>query len=245
MKKNILKLLISIAPAFLCLTISYSFEGLKNISIAEIKDINVPLPEKASVIEEDDTIGIDATARIPFTTIKKLFLQANLEPLISLIDPSAQILSKSGENIQVKNIRLDINGIIAEPVFLLKPYIESRNLISIKIEKVKFHILMRPNKSLKSSEPQFNIEDMMEKAMDALIKEIMANINQKLKEKGISSKAEEILNMKYYKNEWILKTKISTDFIKNFINPGLLGNLSLKSFSYDDKAFYLNIKTDK
>jgi len=105
---------------------------------------------------------------------------------------------------------------------------------------------MMPDKSFKkSAEPQFNIEDIMEKAMNNLIKEIMDNLNQKLKEKGIFLKAEEILNMRYYKNEWTLKIKISTDFIKNFITPGLMGDISIKSFFYDDKAFYLNIKTEK
>jgi len=74
MRKNILKLSISITTILLCLTFSYSFEGFRDISISEIKDINAPLPQKATTID-DDTIGIDASIKIPLKRLKSYYRQ--------------------------------------------------------------------------------------------------------------------------------------------------------------------------
>lgn len=230
----------------LCGISSSEFSDFNNIK----ENVNIPLPEnvkKPSIVNlSDDMIGLNATIRFPFSMIKKLFAKSSS---ISFVDPSDDIVYGSQGSLVIRNMKLNINGIITEPVIMIKPYIESLNVIAIKIERFKFHLLMEADKSthndrLKSEKKDdFNAEDLMEKIVNSVIEKTIDMLNKGFYEKKIPLKAEKVLRMKYYKKEWILRITVSSDFTKAFISSDIIDGLQLYKLYFDNKNIYLSFKT--
>ncbi|GAB4028871.1 MAG: hypothetical protein Fur0012_02290 [Elusimicrobiota bacterium] len=223
-------------------------QSIESVSLADIKagaaSFKGPIP--SAPVSEDDEITADLSVRVPFKAVKKLFLEISEgDGRISLIDPSADIIYNSGETLLVRNLKMNVNGIMAEPVLALKPYLEGRNKIAVKIEKVKFHVLMMPDKSRAASSQDSKIEDAMDQVMSLLITEINKTLDEKFKKDGLSLSSKDLLSMKYYKNEWILRASVSGKIVNNFIPAGFVGEPYLSGFSFDSKALYIKVKTGK
>ena len=204
---------------------------------------NISLAEASAPVQKSDTIGGQLNLRVPFVAVKKAVktvVQNRKE--LSLINENLPVISKYGENLQIKNIRLDIGGIIVEPGIIFKPYSEAKNVLSIKIQRIKIRASMQPSKSLAGAGVQeLNQEEIMAKAMEAAIKGIIDALNEKFAAGNINLKAEDMLKFKYDKDAWTLKTRISIKFINQYAPAGLMGDVSLNSFSFDDKAIFIGI----
>ncbi|MEW5950705.1 MAG: hypothetical protein AB1637_02290 [Elusimicrobiota bacterium] len=240
MKKIIFILMIAVQAGF-----SYDFE---NITMAEIRagaeNFKAPVPQNP--VTEDDEITADLSMRVPFAAVKKLFVSMSAsDGRIKLIDDVAPILYSDGKTLTVKNLKLNINGIMAEPVLSLKPYMEAKNKMALKIEKVKFHVLMLPDRSRAASNSQFQIEDAMDQVMSILISEINKTLDDKFKKDGLPLKAKDVVSMKYYKNEWILRASVSGKFVNAYVPASILSEPYLAGFSFDSGAFYVKIKSGK
>ncbi len=239
MKKIILSIILAVsANAF-----SYDFE---NLSLSDIKAAPVTAPVPAGYQQDDEQISADLSLRVPFAAVKKLFVSiSNGDGRISLIDPAAPIIYSDGQTLTVRNLKLNINGIMSEPVLSLKPFMEGKNNLAVKIEKVKFHVLMLPDKSRTAAKPQFAIEDIMEQVMSQVIDEVNKTLDEKFKKDGLPFKAKDIVSMKYYKNEWILRASVSGKFVNNYIPASLLAQPYLSGFSFDNSAFYIKVKSGR
>lgn len=201
----------------------------------------VSLP-KAAPAAADDVISAQLNLRVPFGAVQKAVLEAaESQKELAVINKGVPVISKYGDNLRIKNIRLDLGGIIVEPEIMFRPYGEAKNVLAVKIQKIKIHVSMSPSKSFSGAE-QMTQEDIMEKAMDAAIKGIMKALDKKLAGSGL--KAEDMVKFKYDKQSWILRAFISTEFVKRYIPGGLLGDVSFNSFSFDEKAIFVGIGTD-
>jgi len=116
--------------------------------------------------------------------------------------------------------------------------------MAIKIEKVKFHVLMMPDKSLKTAPQEWRIEDTMQTVMDGMIKGIMTSLDKKLEADNSELKAKDILKMSYDKETWLLRAKISTELLKRFL-PAIVGQMHITGFFHDEQALFIKVKTDK
>ena len=257
MKKNIKKIFIKIAAVKLLIGLllfstqyatasDFNLNSLSagNIYADEYKSSSdIPMP-KVMQNEQDDMIGVQLNLRIPFGAIKKAVKgMSETKSELTIMDGNLPVISKYGENLKIKNIRIDIGGIIVEPELVVKPYLEAKNLLALKIQRVKIHASMEPSKSLDNQ--QFTQEELMEKAMEAAIKGIMKSLNKKLAAGNTNLKAEDMFNFQYDKNAWILRTKINPDFIKQYVPAGLIGDVALTGFTFNDSAILLGIGTGK
>ncbi|MEA3306809.1 MAG: hypothetical protein U9Q34_03390 [Elusimicrobiota bacterium] len=218
---------------------SFSAENVYGNELSKL-----PMPTKDIRNNRDDMIGVQLNLRVPFGAVKKAVKNmGKSENELSIIDGNSPVISKYGENLKIKNIRIDIGGIIVEPELVVKPYLEAKNLMAVKIQKIKIHASMEPSKSLNNQ--QFTQEELMEKAMEAAIKGIMKSINKKFAAGNTNFKAEDMLEFKYDKAAWVLRAKINPDFIKQYVPAGLIGDVALTGFSFNDSAILIGIGTGK
>ncbi len=207
--------------------------------------------------DTDDTIGIDAAIRIPYKTIKKgMIMMTMANRQISIIDGAEPIMLRSGEFMKILNIRVNLNGILVEPVITLKPYLEGRDKLAIKIQRIQLHVSMSPTPGRSSAqapipapvqgaESDFNKEQMMADVMKAMTDGITGAINDELAANGSPLRAADIVNFKYDKAAWVLHTRISTSAIKRYLPGGYMGDLHLTALAFNDSAISLKFKTDK
>lgn len=256
--KNITFKILALAAALGCgggaMAAEFDLAGLDADGVRGIPGVKAA---PVNVADEDDTIGIDAAIRVPYKTIKKgMVLMAAANKQISIIDGSAPIMVRSGEFMKILNIRVNLGGIIAEPVITLKPYLEGRDKIAIKIQKIQLHVSMQPTPGRSSAqatvaapvqgtEADFNKEQMMADVMKAMTDGITGALNSSLAAGGSQLRAADIVNFKYDKETWILHTRISTSAIKRYLPGGYLGDLHLTGLAFNDSAISIKFQTVK
>lgn len=244
MKKIIFKI-IALAAVLSCggNAIASNFD-LSSLSVADIKasqaSIKVPAAPRPPA---DELIGIDMNVRLPFKTLKNAVAQvAASEKRLAIIDKDAPVVFKAGELLKISNIRVDANGIIVVPTLTLRPYLEGRDKLAIRIQRVQLHASMQP--SLKSAPmPAVNQEEVMAQVMDVMIKGVYAAVNERLKAKQIPLRAEEVITMKYNKADWTLRATVSSKILSHFVPAGLMGELHLTGFAFSDAGLTLKIQT--
>lgn len=207
--------------------------------------------------DADDTIGIDASIRIPYKTIKKgmvMMTMANRQ--ISIIDGAEPIMVRSGEFMKILNLRVNLNGILVEPVITLKPYLEGRDKLAIKVQKIQLHVSMQPTPGRSSAqapipapvqgaESDFNKEQMMADVMKAMTDGITGALNDELTANGSPLRASDIVIFKYDKAAWVLHAKVSTSAIKRYVPGGYMGDLHLTGLAFNDSAISIKFQTAK
>lgn len=242
MKKITLKI-ITLAAALSCggNAIASDFD-LSSLGAAEIKAsraaIKVPVPQPPA----DELIGVDMNIRVPFKMLNNsVTAMTATEKRLTVIDKAAPVIFKGGEFLKIGNIRVDANGIIVVPTLTLKPYLEGRNKLAIRIQRVQLHASMEP--SNKAAPSAMTEEQVMEQVMDVMIKGIYASLNETLKARKIGMKAEEVVAMKYNKADWTLRATVSSGIMREFVPAGLVGELHLTGFSFSDTGLTLKIQT--
>jgi len=240
MKKLTLKL---IALALFCGSASASEFDLAGLSAADIRvgmaDIKAPVSQ-AQI--EDDMIGMDLNIRVPFKMIKNAVTQmAATEKRLTIMDKNAPVVFKSGEFLKISNIKIDQGGIIVIPTLTLKPYLEGRDKLAIKIQRIQLHASMEP--SVKAAPAAVNEEQVMSQVMDVLIKGVYSALDEKLKAKNIPMKAQDVVKLNYDKTAWILHASVSSKIINQFVPAGMMGELHLTGFSFSDTGLALKLQT--
>ncbi len=260
MKNNIKKIFIKIAVVklligLLLFSTQYAMASDFNLNALSAKSLQsddyglsndiIPMPAlKNKTAKADDMIGVQINLRIPFGAVKKAVKNmSETQNELSIIDGNLPVISKNGENLKINNIRVDIGGIIVEPELTFKPYLEAKNLLAVKIQRIKIHASMEPSKSLNNE--QFTQEELMAKVMEAAIKGIMDALNKKFAAGNTNLKAEDMLKFQYDKDAWILRAKIDPAFIKQYVPAGLIGDVALTGFTFNDSAILLGIGTGK
>lgn len=216
---------------------------LASLNVADIKasqaSVKVPAAPQPPA---DELIGMDVNIRLPFKLLNSNVAQLTVtEKRLTIINKAAPVIFKSGEFLKVSNIRVDANGIIVVPTLTLKPYLEGRDKLAIKIQRIQLHASMEP--SVKSAQAPVTEEQVMEQVMDVMIKGIYSSLNEKLKAKKIDIKAEEVVALKYNKADWTLRAALSSKALSAFIPAGLVGELHLTGFSFSDAGLVLKVQT--
>lgn len=212
--------------------------GADDIRAAQA-DFRTPVVQAQRV---DDLIGIDMNIRIPFATIKNgVEKVAASEKRLTIIDKNAAVAFKYGEFMRVSNIKIDQGGIIVIPTLTLKPYFVGTDKLAIRVQRIQLHASMEP--SVKAAPAAVSEEEIMVQVMDVLIKGTYSAVNDFLREKKIPMKAEDVIKLRYDKAAWTLHAQVSSKVMNHFIPGGLVGELHLTGFSFNDKGLVLNIQT--
>ena len=243
MKKITLKI-ITLAAVLACGgNASASDFDLSSLSAADIKasqaSVKVPAAPRPPA---DELIGMDMNIRVPFKMLNNsVTAMTATEKRLTIINKGAPVIFKAGEFLKISNIRVDANGILVVPTLTLRPYLEGRDKLAIRIQRVQMHASMEP--SVKAVQAPVTEEQVMEQVMDVMIKGIYSSLNEKLKAKKIDMKAEEVVALKYNKADWTLRAAISSKILSHFVPAGLMGELHLTGFSFSDAGLTLKIQT--
>jgi len=259
-KKVITMNLLAASVLFLGGRASASDFNLSSISAAdlrgtEFKAAPVARPQ-APVSDSDDYIGLDLSIRVPFKALKKVMgMVAASDKDFSIIDPAAPVLERSGEFLKVENIRVNVNGIVVEPIVTLKPYFEGKDKIAIRVQRVQLHASMAPTPghtgtpvalpNTDPGQPEFNKEDMMSDIMGIITKGITDALDQSLIENQSPLRAKDMLVFKYDKMAWTLHTTVSAAALKRYLPAGLVGDVHMTGIGLSDSAFTVKFETDK
>ncbi|HAH30826.1 MAG TPA: hypothetical protein DCL44_00770 [Elusimicrobia bacterium] len=233
----------------------FNLAGMNAVDIQgmQYKIKAAPAPQSSAA----DTIGVDASIRIPFKTIKKMIvLMTESNKDLKIIKAADPVLVRSGEFLKVMNIRVNLNGVIVEPVVTLKPYFEAQDKLAIKIQRVQLHVSMLPTPGTTSaptaiptpadrSEPEFNREGMMASIILALTDGINGALKDALAANGSPLKASDIVDFKYDKAAWTLHAKVSTSSIKRYLPDGFMGDLHMTGLSFNNSAIFIKFQTEQ
>ena len=247
MKKTTTFKIIALAAALSTVGSAYASDfGLDGFSAADIRagrtDFKAPAAPKPET--GDDMIGLDMNIRVPFKMLRNAVVQVSASgKRLTIIDQNAPVMSKAGDFLKISNLRVDANGIIVTPTLTLKPYIEGRDKLAIRVQRVQLHASMEP--SVKVAPAAINQEDIMAQVMDVMIKGVYAALDKKLQAKQIPLKAEEVVSMKYDKAAWTLHAAVSSKIMREFIPAGLMGELHLTGFTFNETGLNLKIQTAK
>lgn len=202
-----------------------------------------PVLEKSAV--EDDLVSIVLGVKVPFGALRTAAeMIAVSERRLTIIDPAAPVVVRSGEFLKIVNLNVNINGITAIPTLTLKPYLEGTDRLAIRIERVQFHASMQPGKSVRQAADEFNTEDMVAEVMNVLIDGIMKALDARFASGQIPLKASEILTMSYDKAAWTLHSTVSTKFLERYLPQAIFGKqIHLTKFSFDDTSIGLKLQT--
>jgi hypothetical protein len=87
-------------------------------------------------------------------------------------------------------------------------------------------------------------EQVMTQVMDVLIQGVYSAVNDFLKKKQIPMKAQDVVKMNYDKTAWVLHAQVSSKIMNQFVPGGLVGELHVTGFSFNDKGLALKIQTN-
>ena len=87
-----------------------------------------------------------------------------------------------------------------------------------------------------------NKNDLMASIADSLTDSMLESMDASFAANKVQLKAKDILSFTYDKVTWTLRAAITPDFVAPLL-PGLISNVSLTAFGFDDKGFTLSVKS--
>ena len=222
--------------------------GLETLNVSDLKASQsslqaVPVPVQPELLGMDKSPNLpspllDMTIKLPF---KSLSSRISELPGIKMkaINPGAPILFKQGDHIAFSNVAVDYNGIEIEPTILIRPAFEGLNKLSIKVMKVEADIAFGPNKALPT---QLDKDGLMEMVITNLTTGMLESMDEAFAKNKVPLRAKDVLTFTYDRKSWTLRSTVNPNFIAPLL-PGLISNVSLSNFSFDEAGFALSVKS--
>ncbi len=243
--KNITFKIIALAAVLSCGTAYASDFGLEGLSASDMgvqtQGFRAPAPRPAAA--DGGLIGMDINIRVPFRLMDRQAAAISAsDRRVTVLDKSLPVVSRSGDFLKVGNIQVDAGGIMVAPVLTLKPYLEGRDKLAVRIQRVQIHASMQPDVR-SAGLPQLSQEDVMALVMDTVIKSVYASLDKTLQARPVPLKARDVVTLRYDKAAWTLHAAVSSKALRQFIPAGLMGDLHLTGFSFSDTGLALRIQT--
>lgn len=222
--------------------------NLNNLSVSDLRASQeslqaMPVPDNPELLGMEKSPNLpspvlDLTIKLPFSSLSSRLKELpgiKMQP----INPGAPILFKQGENIAFSNVAVDYNGIEVEPTLILRPAFEGENKLSIKVVRVEADIAFGPNKALPQ---QLDKDGLMEMVMTNLTTGMLESMDAAFAKNKVALKARDVLTFAYDRRSWTLRANVNPNFIAPLM-PGLISNVSLRSFTFDAEGFALSVKS--
>ncbi|MCX5784398.1 MAG: hypothetical protein NTX59_01785 [Elusimicrobia bacterium] len=244
MKKTILS-----AAMFLCMA-SGGFAGgfnLNSVSISDLKGSDngtiaaVPVPaESLAAMTKAPNLApaLDMSIKLPFSELNKRMV--GLCDDMQVLDQAKPVLFRQGDHIVFTNVTVDYHGVDIEPTVLIKPSFDGNNRLAIRLTKVDADIAFGPNTGKGMN--NINKDDLMASIAGSLTASMLESMDESFAANKVPLKAKNMLSFTYDKASWTLRAAVTPDFVAPLL-PGLISNVSLTAFSFDDKGFILSVKS--
>ena len=183
--------------------------------------------------------ALDMTLKLPFKTLGSR-LQDLPGAKVTPIEPSEPVLFREGDHIVFTNVSVNYNGIEAEPTIKIKPFFEGNNRLAIKVVKVEADISMGPKRSGFGG---LDKDGLMEMVMNNLSSSMLAAVDKAFAGNRVPLRARDVMSFRYDRTSWTLHANVTTNFVAPLL-PGLIKDVSLTSFNFDDSGFSLSVKAD-
>jgi hypothetical protein len=183
--------------------------------------------------------ALDMTIKLPFRDINKRI--ASISDDMKVIDPARPVISRQGDHLLFTNVTVVYKGIECEPTIQLKPVFEGSNRLGIRFLNVVVDIAFGPNKGFGGMD-QLNKDDVMAFLTQTLTGSMMGSMDEAFRGNKVALRAKDIVSFTYDKSAWNLRAFITPGFVAPLL-PGLISNVSLSAFSFDDSGFALSVKS--
>ncbi len=203
-----------------------------------IEDVSLPNPAYAIAARSKSPVispALDLSVKIPFAMIRQSMTEGED---VSLVDSSKPILKREGNHLILSNIKVNISGVGVKPIIFIKPWFESKNNLAIKFLKLDFDFGL----GLKAGFPIFGKDEAMSYLANLVTERITESVNEAFIENEVPLKSEDVFIFSYDPEAWILRVSISPDFVAPLL-PGLIDNISLTAFDFDDKNFIMGVNS--
>ncbi|OGR95206.1 MAG: hypothetical protein A2016_03060 [Elusimicrobia bacterium GWF2_62_30] len=217
---------------------------LNTLTLSDLKasqaqpiEMSLPAPEEIMGYEKSPQIptsALDLTIKLPFKTLSQRIAEMPMAKITPL-DASAPILFKQGDNIALSNINVDYNGINVEPTILIKPFFEGNNKLALKVVKIEADVAFGP----KAATP-LDKDGLMEMVMTKLTTGMLENIDKAFAKNKVPLRAKDVLTFTYDRKAWILRANVTPKFVAPLL-PGLIPDINLTGFSFDDLGFSMSV----
>ena len=191
--------------------------------------------------------GLDMTLKLTFASLNKrlaeMFAKVSAGPeapaQLQVIDPLAPVLSRLGDLVVLTNVTVDYKGVDIEPTVQIRPYFEGNNRLALQFTKVEADVAFGPKAA---GLPQLDKNEIMALVAEKLTTGVLDAMNKAFASNKVALKAENVIAFTYNKADWTLRAVISPDFVAPLL-PGLIKNINLASFTFDDSGFALGVQT--
>ena len=223
--------------------------NLDSVSISDLKGSDnsaiaaVPVPGQPAAYESLAGItkspnmapALDMSLKLPYAELNKRMV--GICDDIKVIDQTKPVLFRQGDHIVFTNVTINFHGIDVEPTVQILPSFEANNRLAIRFPKVDADVSFGP-KGMGS----INKDDLMATIADSLTASMLESMDAAFTANRVQMRAKHVLSFTYDKASWTLRASITPDFVAPLL-PGLISNVSLTAFSFDDKGFTLSVKS--
>lgn len=178
---------------------------------------------------------LDLTLKLTFRDINERLAQIEG---VTVNEKNAPIMAKEGGHIIFTNVTVNVNGIEVEPTIRIKPWFEGKNRLALKFAKIEMDAVFGPSKSM--AFPDLDKDEVMNFVVKKITGAMLAKMNAALAINKVNVKAEDLISFRYDKAAWVLRADMSPKFIAPLM-PGLLDDINLTSFGFDEKGFALSV----
>ncbi|MCX5791521.1 MAG: hypothetical protein NTY45_04775 [Elusimicrobia bacterium] len=210
--------------------------ALNSISAPDLKGAAAPPPSAPLAVRTKTpelALGADMSIKIPFSELNKRMV--GLAAMMKVLDQSKPVFFRQGEHIVFSNVTVDYHGVEAIPTVLMDPAFEGTNRLAIRFPKVDAEVGFGP-KGLDT----INKDDLLAAIADGLVGSMMESMDEAFVANKAGLKARDVLSFTYDKASWTMHLAINPNFVAPLL-PGLVSDISLSAFSFDDAGFTLSV----
>jgi hypothetical protein len=220
--------------------------NLNSLSAADLKasqqavEMDVPVPAEMAQVTRSPNMpaaALDMTIKLPFKVLGERVAELHLAK-IQPIDPSSPILFRQGDHITFSNVSVNYNGIAIEPTIEVKPFFEGANKLAIKVMKVDADVSFGPTRSAGALDK----DGLMEMVMNDLSTGMLTAMDTAFAANKVPLRARDVLAFSYDRKSWTLHAAVTPGFVAPLL-PGLISNVTLANFTFDDSGFALSVKS--
>lgn len=222
--------------------------NLDSTSVSDLKASQenlqvIPVPVRPELLGMNKSpnmpaAALDMTIKLPFKSLSSRLSELpgiKMKPL----NAAAPILFRRGDHIAFSNVAVDYNGIEVEPTILIKPFFEGNNKLAIKVMKVEAEIAFGPKAAFGA---QLDKDGLMEMVMSNLTTGMLESMDAAFGKNKVPLRAKDVLMFAYDRKSWTLRATVNPNFVAPLL-PGLISNISLTNFSFDESGFALSVKS--
>lgn len=198
---------------------------------ADLPAAPVPAPAYAADAGQD----LDMSVTIPFAELNERM--GSLSERMKVLDASAPVLARRGDRLVFSNVGVDYNGIEIDPVVEFRPRFEGENRLVIEFLSADMQVAFGP-KSIGG----FDKEELAATVVDSLASGISQAMDAAFAANKVRARSAEVLSFRYDKAAWRLDASVTPGFVAPLL-PGLLDELRLTSFEFDDAGFTLAVRS--